>query len=167
MTPKRPFLIFVAVMALLIGGVISYIQSPAFASFAKRALYSYMPKDLGIEGDFSEFKVKLFPPGVSIVKPRIRLLEHNVLELPPGSSVSAERIDLAFRPVQMFSSNIRVHEVTIVGGDVNLVLADALAPKRKRRPGSPSSIGTNFSRFMPKRFRLQTPAFMWSLPALS
>src|SRR4051794_19325851 len=123
---KRPFLIFAAVMALLIGGVISFIQSPSFAGLVKRAMAQYVPKDLGIEGDFSVLKVKIFPPGISLLKPRLRLIEHNILGLPAGSSVTAERLDLAFRPVQMFSRNIRVHEVTIAGGDVNLVLGDTV-----------------------------------------
>jgi autotransporter translocation and assembly factor TamB len=136
---RRPFLVFAAVMALLIGGVISYLQGPAFARLAKGFIASRLPRDLGIETDFTELKVMIFPPGISIQNPRLRLAEGNALELPAGSSVRAERLDLTFRPVQMFSRDIRVHEITLWGGDVRLSLGEALAAKRsaKKKPAKP------------------------------
>lgn len=130
---RRPLMIFLVVMSVLIGGVISYIQSPAFARLAKAFLANYIPKDLGIENDFSELKVMIFPPGVSVRNPVIRLKDRNVLDLPAGSTLKAERVDLTFRPVQMFSRNIRVHEISVVGGDINLALGDLQAASRRKK----------------------------------
>ncbi|MGZ3689805.1 MAG: hypothetical protein ACXVBW_15995, partial [Bdellovibrionota bacterium] len=135
---KKPFLIFIAIISALVGGALWFIQSPGFAGVVKRIASRYIPQDMGIEGDFSEFAIKLFPPGISIKKPRIALGRHNLIHLPEGSAVSAERVDLNFLPLQMFSGNIRVNEVVIVNGDVSLVLDPALfntknpkAPKRE------------------------------------
>src|SRR5688572_2194964 len=110
---RRPFLIFSFVVSLLIGGLLWFIQSPQFALMVKTVISKYLPKDLGIESDFSELSVKLFPPGLSIRNPKIWLKDQNIAKLPAGSSVVAERIDLTFRPFQIFSGDIRVHEVTI------------------------------------------------------
>jgi hypothetical protein len=132
---KSPFLIFAFVMTLLIGGVISFIQGPRFAGVVKNVIARYLPSDLGIEGDFSGLKVKLYPPGLAIINPRIRLLDHNIANLPAGSSINAERIDLVFRPVQMFSGNIRVHEVSVINGDVRLLLGSPGAPKKAKKKG--------------------------------
>ncbi|MGK5084970.1 translocation/assembly module TamB domain-containing protein [Bdellovibrionota bacterium FG-1] len=130
---KSPFVIFAIVMAVLIGGVISFIQGPGFARVMKEVLYRYAPKDMGIVGDFEGLDVTIFPPGLSVRKPKIRVIEHNIANLPPGSEINAERIDLEFRPVQMFSGNIRVHEVTIVNGDVHLFLGDLYSQKPQKK----------------------------------
>ena len=130
---KRPFLAFIAVMILLLSGVIGFIQSRQFARIVKGTVAKYLPSDLGLEGDFSEFAIRLFPPGISIRDPKLSLRKKNILALPQGCSVQAERLDLTFLPFQMFSGNIRVHEVTIVNGDVRLILNSTDAPKTARR----------------------------------
>ena len=131
---KSPFVFFVIIMSLVIGSIISFIQGPGFARVVKSVFVRYVPSDLGVSGDFEGLDVKLFPPGLSIRKPQICVTDHNMAGLPPGSVVTAERIDLEFRPVQIFSGNIRVHEVTIVDGDVKLLLGDVAAKKSIKRP---------------------------------
>ncbi|OFZ78794.1 MAG: hypothetical protein A2583_09705 [Bdellovibrionales bacterium RIFOXYD1_FULL_53_11] len=126
---RRPFVVFALVVGALVGGVVLYIQSEHFAHIAKKIAYRYIPKNLGIEGDFSEFSIRLVPPSVSISKPRLVLKEKNILGLPAGSSVVAERIDFAFLPFQMFSKNIKINRIMIAGGDINLVLGDVLSGK--------------------------------------
>ena len=48
--------------------------------------------------------------------------QQNLINLPAGSSVVAQRIDLRFQPFQMLSGKIRLHEVAIVDGEVKLIL---------------------------------------------
>ncbi|OFZ18400.1 MAG: hypothetical protein A2X94_15010 [Bdellovibrionales bacterium GWB1_55_8] len=128
---KRVFLIFAAVIALSIASLLWFIQTPSFARIAKQVAAKYLPADLGVEGDFSEFAVQLFPPGISLRNPKLSLREKNALNMPAGSSVHAERMDLNFRPFQMFSGNIRIHEVVIVNGEANLIV-DPAAPARRK-----------------------------------
>jgi len=118
---RRPFLVFSSVVGALIIGVILFIQSAQFAGVAKKASVRYLPKDMGVNIDFSEFKIKLFPPGISVQNPRVTVGPHNIVNLPPGSSVRADQIELIFRPFQMFTGNIRIHEAKIINGDVELL----------------------------------------------
>jgi hypothetical protein len=127
---RRPFLIFAIVLGVLVTGAVAFIQSPRFAGIVKRTASKYVPSDVGIEGDFSEFSIKLFPPGVSINKPRVTVRKRNILNLPEGSSVTAERIELAFLPFQMLTGDIRVHRVLIVQGDVKLNFDKAFLARR-------------------------------------
>jgi len=132
---KKPFVVFIIVMTVLVSTMIGFIQSRPFANIVKRTAAKYLPADIGIEGDFSEFAVKLFPPGISIRNPRIVVTSRNIAGLPPGSSLIAEGLDLSFRPFQMFSGNIRIHEVTVVNGDVRLAFGKAPETvKKKHRP---------------------------------
>lgn len=119
---KRPFLSFIFIISLLVTAVLLFIQSAQFAAVFKTVANRYIPKDMGIEGDFSDLSIKLFPPGFSIRNPKIVLGKRNIVNLPAGSSVKAERIDFDFRPFQILSGDIRVHEVTIVNGDIHLFL---------------------------------------------
>ena len=128
---KRPFLIFSCVIGALVIGVIGFIQSAEFARLVKGVVAKRLPTDIGIEGDFYEFAVKLFPPGVSIRNPSVKLGKRNILNLPGGSVIRAERIDLNFQPFQMLSGEIRVNEVVIVKGDVQLTLDDSALTKTK------------------------------------
>ncbi|MCM2276748.1 MAG: translocation/assembly module TamB domain-containing protein [Oligoflexia bacterium] len=131
---KRPFLFFMTAVTLLVSGAIWFIQSPRFAIILKEIAAKHVPSDLGIAADFREINVKLFPPGLSLRDPVIELKERNILKLPRGSSVRAERLDLNFRPFQMLSGNIRVHETVIVNGEVRLFLDQSLAKKRGPQP---------------------------------
>src|SRR5580692_8265074 len=93
---KRPFLIFIAVIGTLITSLLWFIESPQFAHFLKTVASRYLSADIGIQADFSELSIKLFPPGFSVKDPRIFLGKWNIANLPPGSSVTAERIDFKF-----------------------------------------------------------------------
>src|SRR5439155_909799 len=80
---KSPFLIFAAIVGMLVTGTLLFIQSARFAEVLKTAAARYVPKDMGIEGDFSELAVRMFPPGVSIKSLKIKLGRHNIVDLPP------------------------------------------------------------------------------------
>lgn len=120
---KRPFLLFLLILSAWVAAAIVFIQSPRFASIFKKAVARYVPGDLGIDADFSELAIQLFPPGVSIKNPKIAVRDRNILKMPAGTSVQAERIDLNFRLFEALSGDIRIHEVVIVNGDATLVLA--------------------------------------------
>src|SRR5688572_4202129 len=109
---KRPFLIFITVISLLVASLLWFIESPQFAVALKDFAYRYLPRDLGIQADFSELSVKLFPPGFSVKNPRLSLGKRNIANLPAGSAVSAERIDFKFQFFQMLSGSIRVHDLS-------------------------------------------------------
>src|SRR5258708_4392492 len=127
---KHPFVIFLLTVAILITGAIAFIQSERFATVLKGFVARHLPSDLGVRADFSDLSVGLFPPSVSIRNPKFELSQHNLINLPPGSSITAKRIDLRFRLFQMFSGNIRINEVAVVDGDVRLVLHGAPEPKK-------------------------------------
>src|SRR3954462_12994184 len=110
---RSPILIFLVVIGTMVAGMLWFIQSPRFARVAKNVAAKYLPKDMGVEGDFSELSVKLFPPGISLLNPKLAVRSHNVVNLPPGSTIEAKRLDLNFRLFQAFTGNIRVHEVVV------------------------------------------------------
>src|SRR4051812_3877615 len=110
---KRPFLFFMLVIGFWVSALLWFLQSPQFAVVLKTVATRYIPTDIGIQANFSEFSVKLFPPGFSVKNPEVKIEKNNVLHLPPGSSIKAEKIDFTFLPLQVFSGDIRVHEVGI------------------------------------------------------
>ena len=122
MMNKRPFVIFCLVVALLVTGILYFIQSARFAAVLKSVVSRYLPKDLGIGGDFSEVSVQFYPPGFSMKNPKIWVQDQNPLQLPGGSAVEANRIDFTFRPLQIFSGDIRVHQIRISEGQVRLAI---------------------------------------------
>lgn len=134
---KRPFLLFILVLSAWVAAAIVFIQSPRFAKIFKKVVARYVPGDLGVDADFSEFAIQLFPPGVSLKNPKISLRERNVLKMPAGTTVQAERINLNFQLFQALSGDIRIHEAVIVNGDATVVLdsgKDSLKQKVQNRP---------------------------------
>ena len=128
---KNPFAIFMITMTISVSILLWFIQSPGFARFFKERAAHYVPKDLGVEADFSEFAIRLFPPAIALKNPKVKLLERNILKLPAGSEVQAARMDLIFRPFQILSDQIRVNEVAIVQGEVRLVLPQGASQPKK------------------------------------
>ncbi len=122
MVKKHPFIAFALVVGILVATAIAFIQSAAFVRMVKGVVAYYLPKGTGIDFDFTEFSVALIPPGVSIKEPQLTVRENNVLKLPPGSKVVAERLDLQFRTLQILSRGVTIHRVALVGGDVTLNL---------------------------------------------
>ncbi len=119
---RRPFIIFNLVVCFLVAGILLFLQTPQFAGVLKSVATRYVPKDLGVTGDFTEISVQFYPPGFSLKNPKLWVKERNPVGLPGGSSVEAKKIDFTFRPLQIFSGNIRVHEVGISDGEVRLPL---------------------------------------------
>ncbi len=135
---RHPFLIFTVIVGTLIAGVIWYIQSPLFARSVKGFIYKKMPSDMGIEGDFKEFAIRLLPPVISIKEPKVTFKKDNILNIPQGSSVVAERVDFGFQLFQMISGNVRVHEISIINGDVHFFLNEDLLNKKQIKKKSKS-----------------------------
>jgi len=121
---RRPLLAFSFIVGTLIFGALWFIQSPQFAKIVKEVVSTHLPRDLGIEGDFKEFSVQLFPPAVSVKEPKVWIKARNPLGLPAGSSVQAARIDFRFLPLQILSGDIWVHEVAILQGKFKLFLGN-------------------------------------------
>lgn len=123
---KRLFLFFILILSIWLVAAIVFIQSPRFATIFKKVAARYIPGDLGVNGDFSEFAIQLFPPGISLKNPKITLRDRNVLKMPAGTTVQAERINLNFELFQTLSGEIRIHEAEIVNGDATVVLDSVL-----------------------------------------
>ncbi len=142
---RRPFFIFALVVTCLVVGILTFIQSAPFAGVLKSVAARYLPQDLGVGGDFSEIAVQLFPPGFSLKNPKLWVKERNPIRLPGGSRVEARRIDFTFRPFQIFSGDIRFHQVTIVDGELRL----AIDPTQQRaaKPSIQSSSANSSHRF--------------------
>ncbi|HTL12444.1 MAG TPA: hypothetical protein VL588_08160, partial [Bdellovibrionota bacterium] len=134
---KRPFLIFTIITGSLLLSALIFIQSRRFADIVKGAIVRYIPEDLGVVGNFSEFEVSFMPPGVSILNPELKLGEKNLLSLPEGSTVSAKRLGLYFYPLQMLTGKIRVQELLIADGKVHLLLD--LKALKARKPAKPDT----------------------------
>jgi len=127
---KKPLITFFLVLAVVVAGALAFVQSTYFAQFTKRTVARLIPGDLGLDGDFSDFSLTLLPPGIAVNRPSVRLRERNILGLPGGSRVSAERIRLIFTLFQSLSGYIPIDRVVIEGGEVDLQIS---AEKQRER----------------------------------
>jgi hypothetical protein len=148
MIRKHPFLIFCAIVTVLVTAALTFIQSAYFAHIVKDVVAQHLPTDLGVKGDFSELSIGLFPPSIAIKNPQIVLGKQNLINLPAGSSITAQRIDLRFQLFQMLSGKIRVHEVAIVDGDMKLILH---AKEMKKTGGSQLKLNVNWDELLQVR----------------
>lgn len=121
---KRPLLIFLILTTVLVGSAIAFLQSRTFAGLVQGFLSQSIPAELGVRGNFEDFGIRLFPPAVSIRKPELKLEPKNLFSLPADSVIRAERIDLRFRPIQMLTGRVLLDQIRIVGGDLELNLAE-------------------------------------------
>lgn len=133
MIRRHPLAAFVLASFLALVAAVSFIQSPAFARVFKQTLQKYLPRDLGVEGNFADFSIKVFPPGFSVNRPEVTLRERNVLGLPKDSYVKAERVDIAFKIFQVFAGSIRIDQITVIGGEVRLKLIPGAEPKTPKK----------------------------------
>ncbi|MEN9723707.1 MAG: hypothetical protein RJB38_1693 [Pseudomonadota bacterium] len=122
---RRPILIFLGVMALLIGSAVAFLQSRTFATVVRQVLDRTVPDELGMKARFSDFQLHAFPPGVSIREPELLLQERNFLGVAPESRIRAARLELRFRPFQMLAGKVRIEQVRLVESDVLLPLSMA------------------------------------------
>ncbi len=132
---KHPILIFFSVVAVLIFSAAAYIQSAAFANQLKRVLAKYVPDNLGITADFTNLSIKLFPPGVGVVNPRIVAAEINSANIPPNTRIDAEQMELSFRPLQILSGRVSIHEVKIIHGNVKTSIVPGKTAAKKKKLG--------------------------------
>ncbi len=119
---KNAVYLFLLGVVFSIVGVLFFIQSAAFAPLFKSVVSRFLPVDSGIDGDFGGLAIRIFPPGIRVLKPKVVLRERNILRLPAGSRVQAESVDLGFLPFQMLTGSIRIHSVEVMGAEINLDL---------------------------------------------
>ena len=136
---KHTVLAFFGGVALLTTAAVMFIQSAYFADILKRVLFHRIPINWGVKGDFSDIAIQIFPPALSIQNPKVNLEPNNIVDLPAGSTIAAKRIDLIFRPFQIFFGNIQVNRVVIGDGDVQLAFPKGYnfatpAPPKKQQP---------------------------------
>ncbi|MBC7387468.1 MAG: translocation/assembly module TamB domain-containing protein [Cryobacterium sp.] len=131
---KKSVLIFFAILALIIGAIAIYLQSAPFARQVKRATAKYVPKNLGISGDFTNLSIQVFPPGIGVINPRIEVTQKNPASLPVGTHIEAERMQFSFRPSQILSGRVSIYEVRIINGKIStsLLPPDPEVKKKKK-----------------------------------
>lgn len=105
------------------------VQSTFFAGWMKGFFTHRIPSEWGIQGDFSDLRFKILPPGLSIRNPEVTLQDGNIAQLPGGSKIQAKSLDLIFYPLQMFTGKITVSEIVVREGKVELFLDPNQFPK--------------------------------------
>lgn len=130
---RKLMIAFAVVVSLSIFVSIEFVQSARFADWVKTVAMRFIPKDIGIQGDFQNFRIRLFPPGITVQNPSLYFEAGNVAQLPEGAKIQAERIDLIFYPLQMLSGKIQVHETVIDNGKVEITLDPALFRKKQTK----------------------------------
>lgn len=115
---RTAFFILASVIVTATSAGLLYLQSESFGQVVKRLISERSPRKLGIIGDFSHLNLYLFPPGVGVVDPRIRVERENVSHLPLEGQIEAKELRVSFAPIQMFSGTLRVSEVEVRSGKV-------------------------------------------------
>ncbi len=131
---RRPLLLFLLLVTVLVGTSVAFLQSRTFAGMVRGFLSRTVPRELGVSVEFTDFQLQVFPPGVSVRNPELRLEEENLLGIPQDSVLKAGRIDLEFRPFQMLWGNIRIEQLRVIDADIAVDLrAGAAMPRRNLR----------------------------------
>lgn len=130
---RRLLVLFCLVVTLVTLVAIYFIQSPMFTRIAHNTLARYNPIDLGIDARFKTFSIMLFPPRVSIEYPEVTLKKDNILKLPEGTRISAESLELVFRPLQVFAGKILISEMVVNNGDVTVYLPKGKKESEKKK----------------------------------
>ncbi|MFZ9595030.1 MAG: translocation/assembly module TamB domain-containing protein [Bdellovibrionia bacterium] len=140
---RKPFFLFILIVGGLIAGLLWFTQTPSFANALKSLVSQSLPRELGLEVDFSEIQVQFFPPGFSIHQPKVVLHTRKIQPLEAGTELQADRMDFSFHPFQIFSGHVRVHTVTLIQGKIHLKLASQL-PSAHRTPVLTPSFGIHW-----------------------
>lgn len=111
---KKPIILFVAVLSASVLGAVLFIQSPYFARILTQFAQSYIPQELGGVAQFRRIDIQVFPPGVSFKDPHFKFSDQG--------SVQAERVSLSFYPLQMLSGEVRIEEIEVYKGNIDLVV---------------------------------------------
>src|SRR5690606_9570391 len=114
--------------------------------------------------DFTNLSIRLFPPGVGVVNPKVQVAEKNAANLPAGTQVEAERMMLSFRPLQILSGTVSIHEVRVVNGNVKTSLVPAPTETKKKRTGKLS--WEDLFEIQIERVALENTAVELGLPTL-
>lgn len=125
----KALLAFAGTVAILVGSLLTFIQSKAFSSILKQVAHRYLPTDFGVQGEFSELAVKLIPPGVVIKNPVLTLKEKNPANLPAGTKLDAQFIDVTFQFFQLLTGAVTVNAFAVHGATLRLDLDEKFFSK--------------------------------------
>lgn len=128
---RGPIIFFLTVIAAVVIGMGAFVQSARFAKIIKSAVAKNTPREWGIQGDFSEFALQVFPLGIAIKNPKVVLEEGNIVNLPKGSEISAKRIELRVSFWKMLRGSVGIHEAAIIDGQVSLTIDPKTFQKKK------------------------------------
>lgn len=131
------FALFLLLVASTVSGGVVYLQSASFATTLKVTLKKYFPKNLGIEGDFENLKLYMFPPGVGVGNLKVTLEENNIASLPLKGTIQANEAKIEFEPLQMLSGTLKVRNAIVRNGNVQVHLSDQIFQAAKKQPKAP------------------------------
>jgi hypothetical protein len=109
---------FLSLSAITITGGLLYLQSASFGNAIKQMISERSPRKLGVVGDFTNLNLHLFPPGVGVANPKIRIEKDNVTHVPIEGEIEAQELRVSFAPFQMFSGVLQASEVEVRGGAI-------------------------------------------------
>lgn len=89
---RKASLLFLVLVSVLVFSAVAFIQSRYFAGLAKGFITQKIPSDLGVQSDFSDFQIRL-RRALRFVNRRWWCRIKILLNIPGGSTVTAERID--------------------------------------------------------------------------
>ncbi|MCM0605244.1 MAG: translocation/assembly module TamB [Xanthomonadaceae bacterium] len=122
---KKILYLFIFIVFASAFGFMQFIQSETFVKLAMKVATRYIPKNSGIQADFSNLEIHLFPPGISINDAKVSFEQENIAHVPGGSKFQSKVMGIYFHPLQLFSRDLRAQVFEIEEGMVSVELKTA------------------------------------------
>lgn len=119
---KKVFYLFLLLVFVSTFTLIQFIQSETFVKLAMKVAARYIPKNSGINAEFSHLEIHLLPPGLSVRDARVGFDQENIARIPGGSRFEAKKMGVYFHPLQLLSRDFRAQVFEIEEGLVKLEL---------------------------------------------
>ena len=119
---KKILYLFTFLVFASTGILIQFIQSETFVKIAMRVASKYIPKNSGVNAEFSHLEIHLFPPGVSINDAKVTFDPENIARVPGGARFESKKMGVFFHPLQLLSRDLRAQVFEIEDGRVSIDL---------------------------------------------
>lgn len=119
---KKILYLFTLIVFISIFGFTQFIQSETFVKLAMKVAARYIPKNSGIQAEFSHLEIHLLPPGISIRDAKVAFDHENIAHVPGGSKFESKIMGVYFHPLQLFSRDLRAQVFEIEEGRVQVEL---------------------------------------------
>ncbi len=118
--------IFLAALAAVIAFQLWLIQSAWMANVLKAALNRTVLPNSGLQVDWHSASLQMFPPGVALKGVRLKFQAKKSSSAQPLQrlQLEAETVGVVFRPLQILSGSIDIHQVKVAQGSLQFWLAE-------------------------------------------